>query len=129
MAKNVGKYPYTLASLIFNNQEYKEYCQESLLLKQYGIETLSEFLNVEFTEEEQRYLEEQQKRKIKKGVNGILLSKIKTLDEHFAEVESNGDRNKATMEAYKDGYKQVEIAQYLGLSKSHISKVLKEVEI
>jgi len=31
--------------------------------------------------------------------------------------------------AYKDGYKQVEIAQYLGLSKSHVSKVLKEVEI
>jgi hypothetical protein len=64
---------------------------KSLLLKQYDIETLSEFLNVEFTEEEQRYLEEQQKRKIKKGVNGILLSKIKTLDEHFAEVESKGD--------------------------------------
>jgi len=62
-----------LASLIFNNQEYKECCQESLLLKQYDIETLSEFLNIEFTEEEKRYLEEQQKRKIKKGANGILL--------------------------------------------------------
>jgi DNA-binding NarL/FixJ family response regulator len=129
MAKKVGEYPYTLTSLIFNNQEYKECCEESLLLKQYDIETLSEFLNVELTEEEQKYLEEQQKRKIKKGANGILLSKIKTLDEHFVEVESKSERNKATMVAYKDGYKQIEIAQYLGLSKSHVSKVLKEVEI
>ena len=129
MAKKVGEYPYTLASLIFNNQEHKECCQESLLLKQYDIETLSEFLNVEFTEEEQKYLQEQQKRKIKKGSNGILLSKIKTLDEHFVEVKNKIERNKATMRAYKDGYKQVEIAQYLGLSKSHVSKVLKKVEI
>ena len=98
-------------------KEYKECCQESLLLKQYDIETLSEFLNIEFTEEEQRYLQEQQRRK------------IKTLDEHFLEVESRKDRNRATIEAYKDGYKQVEIAQYLGLSKSHVSKVLKKVEI
>ena len=111
------------------NQEYKECCQESLLLKQYDIETLSQFLNIEFTEEEKRYLEEQQKRKIKKGANGILLSKIKTLDEHFVKVESKSERNKAIVMAYKDGYKQVEIAQYLGLSKSHLSKVLKEVEI
>jgi len=103
MAKKVGEYPYTLASLIFNNQEHKECCQKSLLLKQYNIETLSEFLNIKFTEEEKRYLEEQQKRKIKKGANGILLSKIKTLDDHFVEVESKSERNKVTILAYKDG--------------------------
>ena len=49
--------------------------------------------------------------------------------EHFVEVESKNERNKATVMAYKDGYKQVENAQYLGLSKSHVAKVLKEVEI
>jgi DNA-directed RNA polymerase specialized sigma subunit len=41
-------------------------------------------------------------------------------------------RGQATLvsaEAYKDGYNQVKITQYLGLSKFHVSKVLKEVDI
>jgi hypothetical protein len=41
----------------------------------------------------------------------MLLSKIKTLDEHFVEVESKSERNKATMLAYRDGYKQIETVQ------------------
>jgi hypothetical protein len=34
-----------------------------------------------------------------------------------------------SVEAYKDGYNQVKITQYLGLFKFHVSKVLKEADI
>lgn len=41
------------------------------------------------------------------------------------EKQNNEDRNFAIINAYLDGYSQVDIASYLKLSKSLISKVVK----
>ncbi|WP_415846389.1 helix-turn-helix domain-containing protein [Sulfurimonas sp.] len=40
-------------------------------------------------------------------------------------MQTRQDRNLSIINAYLDGYSQVEIAQYLGVSKSLISKVIK----
>ena len=49
----------------------------------------------------------------------------KKFEEHFMDVETKIDRNFAILNAYLDGYSQVDIALYLKVSKSLISKVVK----
>ena len=56
----------------------------------------------------------------------IVLSKSKSLEEHFMDVESKQERNSIISLAYtEDGYSQIEIANFLGLSKSAISMIIK----
>ncbi len=43
----------------------------------------------------------------------------------FSDVQNKEDRNFAIINSYLDGYSQVDIASYLKLSKSLISKVVK----
>ncbi len=55
--------------------------------------------------------------------------KEKTLNEHFKDAKSKEKRNVAILIAIDDDYKQVEIAEYLSISSSTVSKiVLKERE-
>ena len=55
----------------------------------------------------------------------FVLSKSKSLDEHFMDVESKQERSSIISLAYlEDGYSQIEISNYLGLSKSAISMVI-----
>jgi len=56
----------------------------------------------------------------------IIFSKSKSLEEYFMDVESKQERNSIISLAYaEDGYSQIEIANYLGLSKSAISMIIK----
>ena len=56
----------------------------------------------------------------------IVLSKSKSLEKHFMNVESKQERNSVISLAYlEDGYSQIEIANFLGLSKSAISMIIK----
>jgi DNA-binding MarR family transcriptional regulator len=58
----------------------------------------------------------------------IILSKSKSLEEHFIDVKSKMERNKIISLAYlEDGYSQIEIANYLGLSKSAVSLIIKKL--
>jgi DNA-binding CsgD family transcriptional regulator len=53
-----------------------------------------------------------------------ILSKSKSLEKHFMDVQSKQDRNSVICLAYlEDGYSQIEIANYLGLSKSAVSLI------
>jgi len=47
------------------------------------------------------------------------------LQDYFRNVKLKKQRNSAIITAYLDGYTQVEIAAYLNISKSLISKVIK----
>jgi hypothetical protein len=87
---------------------------------------LSGFLNVLFSEDEMSYLQKEQKRKIEQHDKNIVISKSKSLNEYFAKTNSKKERNQAIYEAYLDGYPQIKIANYLGLSKSLISRVIIE---
>ncbi|MEA2110804.1 MAG: helix-turn-helix domain-containing protein [Campylobacterota bacterium] len=53
------------------------------------------------------------------------MRRSKHFEEHFYDVQTKDDRNLAIVNAYLDGYSQVDIAKYLNVSKSLISKVIK----
>ena len=86
---------------------------------------LSGFLGVKFSQDDLTFLQTEQNRKIEKKENMIILSKSKSLEEHFIDVKSKKERNSIISLAYLDGYSQIGIANYLGLSKSLISKIIK----
>lgn len=56
------------------------------------------------------------------------MKKNKTLDEHFKDSKDLTKRNLAIIKTLDDGYKQADIARYLGLSSSAIAKVRKNYE-
>ena len=65
-----------------------------------------------------------QKIVVKDNVNTIAFSK--TLEEHFKEVNTLEERNEAMVQALNDGYTQIALAKYLNVSRSLVSKVVKE---
>jgi DNA-binding NarL/FixJ family response regulator len=50
----------------------------------------------------------------------------KSLEEHFAEVKTKKERNETIVEALEDGYTQIEIANFLNVSRSLVSKIVLE---
>jgi len=129
LTQNVGEYPYTLSSLIFKVKEHYPCTNESLLIKSFDIKSLSEFLEIPMSDIEHEYLEKKQKQKIKKSDDGIQISQSKALKEHFTTIQNKKERNRAIINAYLDGYTQISIAQYLKISKSLVSKVIKNGDI
>ena len=126
LSKKVGEYPFTLAHAIFNGKDFPPCTKESILFRDYDIETLSGFLGVEFSQEDLTFLQKEQNRKIEKKEDMVVLSKSKSLEEHFMEAKNKQERNRVICLAYlEDGYSQIEIANYLGLSKSAISMIIK----
>ncbi len=125
ISKKVTHYPFTLASLIFRAKETYPCSKESLLIKEFDIKTLHEFLDSSLTEEELQYLQEREKQKVLKSSGGIIVKCSKEFKEHFADIDTKSERNAAIINAYLDGYSQVAIAKYLKVSKSLISKVVK----
>ena len=126
LSQKVGEYPFTLAHTIFNSKDFYPCTKESILFRDYDIESLSGFLGVEFSQEDLTFLQIEQNRKIEQKEDMIVLSKSKSLEEHFMGVESKQERNSVISLAYaEDGYSQIEIASFLGLSKSAISMIIK----
>jgi len=121
----VSEYPFTLASLIFRAKGHYPCSNESLLIKEFDLQTLHEFLETSLTQDELKYLQEKEKQKVLKSNEGIIVRRSKKFEEHFMDIETKIDRNFAILNAYLDGYSQVDIALYLKVSKSLISKVVK----
>jgi len=102
----VGEYPFSLAHLIFNSKDIFQSSKESL----------SDFLGARLTQNELTFLQDEQNQKIEKKDNKIVFSKSKSLQDHFIDVENKKIRNSAICLAYlKDGYSQIEIAEFLEL--------------
>lgn len=118
----IATYPHTLSYKIFHNIKYYPCCNNSILLQEFDIKSLSEFLNTTLTKEELKILN--QKQKVQKEENEIKILQEKKIDEYFTNSENKEQRNKAIIEAYEDSYTQVQIAQFLNLSKSLISKII-----
>jgi|GEM_PF-5593446 len=110
---------------IFNSKSIYPCCEESILIKDFDIKTLNEFLGEPITDKELEYIKTKEKQKIVKVNNSIKISQSKQFEEHFYNISTKQDRNIAIMNAYLDGYSQASIAIYLKLSKSLISKVVK----
>ena len=125
LSDKVTQYFYTLAHRIFNSKSIYPCCEESILIKDFDIKTLNEFLGEPITDKELEYIKTKEKQKIVKVNNSIKISQSKQFEEHFYNISTKQDRNIAIMNAYLDGYSQASIASYLNLSKSLISKVVK----
>ena len=112
---------------IFNKTAtiHKVVLHEFILIKNFDIKTLNEFLGEPLNKKELQYLKNKAKQKIYKQDNAIKISQSKHFQEHFCDISTKLDRNLAIMNAYEDGYTQVSIAKYLDLSTSLVSKVIK----
>ena len=125
LTTKVGKYAYTLAHLLFNNKTHYPCCNDSILIKEFDLKTLNEFLGEPISEDELKYLKTKEKQKIYKQDDKIQITQSKKFLEHFNEIDTKIKRDLAILNAYKDGYTQVEIASHLKLSTSLINKVVK----
>jgi len=119
----VGEYPYTLGAVITNGQTPPPCTLHSKLLTELDYENIQDLIGIKLTASELKILEEIQKQKVitHDGVHGLAFSQ--TLVQHFKEKE----RNKAIILALKDGYTQAQIARYLSVSRSLISKIVKSL--
>lgn len=123
ISNKIGEYKYTLASLILNKKNIYKCCKQSQLLNEFDLKTLIEFLDIELTQEEILKLNE--KEKVIKVLDKIVYTKTKEFKEHFIDINTKVKRNSAIINAYSDGYSQVQISKYLKLSTSLVSKVVK----
>jgi len=125
LIQKIGEYTFTLASLVMNAKDYYPCSENSILIAQFDLQTLHEFSDVSITQEELDFLKEKEKQKVIKSDTGISIRYSKHFEEHFFDCKTRADRNLAIINAYLDGYSQVNIAKYLNVSKSLISKVIK----
>ena len=124
LSTSIGAYKFTLSHSIFHAKEHLPCCNDSLLLRTFDLKTLGEFLEVTMGEGELEFLEREQKRKVEKIDNAIVVARSKTLEEHFTDVNSKEKRNIVIVNAYTDGYTQKNIAEYLDVSTSLVSKIV-----
>ena len=129
ITNSIKEYSYTLASQILNAKSVYPCMRESMLLKDFDVQTLCEFLEIPLSENELDYLKEKERQNIQKTDDGIKINKSKEFVEHFNDIQNKHDRNFAIINAHLDGYTQVEIANHLNLSKSLVSKVIKSGDI
>jgi len=121
IVQRVGEYPHTLGAVIANKQTPVPCTHHSRLLQELNYENIQEIIGVELNDEELELLSQIEKQKVitQEQVNRVAYQK--TLQEHF----SNSNRNDAIMSALEDGYTQAKIAQFVGLSRSMVCKVVK----
>ena len=87
---------------ILKGVKYYPCSNNSILIQEFDIQTLSEFLNTKITKEEIKILESKQN--IEKINQEKIVLKSKTLDEYFIKNITKKDRNLAIIKSYKNGY-------------------------
>ena len=127
IVEHIGKYKFTLLATLLQNKlnviECAKHTQLKELLKEDGI---LEHFEISLDDDELKVLKQEQKRKIDIKEHQLKLYKLKTIEEHFNIYDIKNERNDAIVNAIDDGYTQASIANYLGLSTSTISKILKK---
>jgi REP element-mobilizing transposase RayT/DNA-binding CsgD family transcriptional regulator len=127
VVQTIGEYPFTLLGTLYNeNLEVITCAKHSRLLEELEHESIQVQIEIMLNEEELGKLKKEQNRKILVKEHEYKYEKDKTLEVHFSEAVTKKERNLVMIEAIEDGYKQVEIAKYLGISSSTVSKILLE---
>ena len=107
--------------------EMPKCCKNSMLVKQYDINTLANFLEKALSKEEIKDLEQEKRKKITKIKDKAVQDNKKELSGCFDSSIDKQKRNSAIVEAYKDGHTQVSIAKELGLSDAMVCIVIKKL--
>ncbi len=119
LTQKIGEYRWASSSLIFD-KSYNKLFENSLLLEKNIWSVLDEILS----QKEYILYDEFQKIVYQKREDEIVRLKQKSLDEYLKTYTSLEDRNRKILEAIGDGYKQSEIAKYLGLSSAGVSYIV-----
>jgi len=129
MSSEVGEYPYTLGSVLLGKMDMPKCCKKSMLVEQYDIETLADFLGKPLSKKELKDLEEEKKKKITKIKDKAVSEKIEELSSYFDVSMDKQKRNSAIVEAYNDGHTQSSIAKEIGISDAMVCMVIKKLRI
>ena len=125
MTNKIGEYPFTLLATVINsNQKPIKCAAHSKLKREIKYDEIREHLQMKLTQEELDKLQKEQNRKVIKTEHEYRYAKKKSLEEHFTNCSTKDERNRAIINAIKDDYKQVEIARFLTISSSAVSKVV-----
>jgi len=126
LVENVAEYPYSLGSVIANGVTPVSCSLKSKLIKELNYENIQEMIGIKLSDNELEILEKIKHQKIVQKENGNRQAYEKSLDEHFFEYKTKQERNGRIVEALEDGYTQIEVAKFLNLSRSLISKIVKK---
>jgi len=124
ITKKIGQYRYASSFDILNNQ-VKSFSRDSFVLRDYDTKELYEALQIELSENDVENISKIHKAKISIKNDEIVLEKSISLEVCFKDIKSKDERNIAIATAFNNGYKQSEIAKFLGFSVSLISKIIK----
>lgn len=116
----IGKYLWSSSTFLLLGKN-KELMNGSLLYNQ----NIFELLDNDLTTEDMQKLEKLQKTSYTKQNNVIKREKQKSLDSYFVDIDNIIQRNIEIRKAVLDGYKQSEIAEFLRISRTTISKVIR----
>jgi len=97
-----------------------------MLVKQYDINTLADFLDKALSKEEIKDLEQEKRKKVTKIKDKAIQDQKKELNVYFDSSMDKQKRNSAIVEAYKDGHTQASIAKEIGLSDAMVCIVIRQ---
>ncbi|HHC11196.1 MAG TPA: transposase [Campylobacterales bacterium] len=117
ITQKIGQYRWSSSSFILDG-EYLKLLEGSKLFDK----DIFYLLNSDLSSDEIKKLDIFQKTKYKYNNKKVIRLKQYSLEEHFLDTKNITERNKSIRNAIADGYKQSEIADYLGLSRTTISK-------
>ena len=125
ISKEFGEYKYTLLYDILNNN-LRECMRHSFVFDFYSdTKELLELLDIPISQTDEELMKKIQKESntYKKAPNKI--KKNRDLKEFFQKDMTKSKRNENIIKAYKECFTQSEIAKYLNLSISTVSKIIK----
>jgi len=123
ISNNIGEYKWSSSSLI-SDEEYKALLQDSLLLN----EEIWSSLDDSFDKDDDALFDRFQKTIYKQENQETVRLKQKSLDDYFENYTTLKERNQEILNAIADGYKQSEIARYLGLSSAGVSYIVRHTD-
>jgi REP element-mobilizing transposase RayT/DNA-binding CsgD family transcriptional regulator len=122
ITQGIGKYKWCASSFLLLGF-YEELVSDSMLHDK----EFFALLDMDLREDELSKLDMLQKTKYTQDKNGIKREKQRTLSEYFAKITSLKQRDAIIKEVVIDGYRQSEIAEFLGLSRTTVSKVMARI--
>lgn len=117
ITKTIGKYLWSGSTFLLLGKQEELMCGSMLYEKE-----LFASLDMELSEDDMLKLEKLQKTTYAKEEEGIRRQKQNTLEEYFGSIASLKQRDISIKKAVLDGYKQSEIADFLKVSRTTISK-------
>ena len=128
IVESVTEYPYTLGSLIANGVTPISCSLKSKLLEELDYENIQDIIGIKLNDEELEMLEKIKHQKIIQKESGNIEAYEKSLEEHFFDVETKEQRDETIVEVLEDGYTQIAVAKFLKISRSLVSKIVRNRE-